>query len=59
MSTIDMEKAHGCDVRVHAYKNGKTMEQCREEARKNRDTNSRNFKEWGSFMDKSTRSGRS
>jgi hypothetical protein len=24
-----------CDVRVHAYKNGKTMEQCREEARKN------------------------
>jgi hypothetical protein len=25
----------GCDIRVHAYKNGKTMEQCREEARKN------------------------
>jgi hypothetical protein len=24
-----------CDTRVHAYKNGKTMEQCREEARKN------------------------
>ena len=24
-----------CDIRVHAYKNGKTMEQCREEARKN------------------------
>jgi hypothetical protein len=35
MSTIDMEKALGCDIRVHAYKNGKTMEQCREEARKN------------------------
>jgi hypothetical protein len=34
MSTIDMEKAHGCDIRIHAYKNGKTMEQCREEARK-------------------------
>ena len=31
-----MEKAHGCDVRVHAYKNDKTMEQCREEARKKR-----------------------
>ena len=30
-----MEKAPGCDVRVHAYKNGKTMEQCREESRKN------------------------
>lgn len=30
-----MEKAPSCDVRVPAYKNGKTMEQCREEARKN------------------------
>jgi hypothetical protein len=30
-----MKKASTCDVRVHAYKNGKTMEQCREEARKN------------------------
>ncbi|MDQ3903548.1 MAG: hypothetical protein M3247_07910 [Thermoproteota archaeon] len=24
-----------CDARVHAYKNGKTMEQCKNEARKN------------------------
>ena len=24
-----------CDSRIHAYKNGKTMEQCKEEARKN------------------------
>ena len=24
-----------CDSRIHAYKNGKTMEQCRQEARKN------------------------
>ena len=23
-----------CDIRVHAYKNGKTMEQCKDEARK-------------------------
>ena len=23
-----------CDCRIHAYKNGKTMEQCRQEARK-------------------------
>jgi hypothetical protein len=30
-----MKKASGCDVHVHAYKNGKTMEQCREEAKKN------------------------
>ena len=30
-----MKKDSSCDVRTHAYKNGKTMEQCREEARKN------------------------
>jgi len=30
-----MKKASGCDVSVHAYKNGKTMEQCGEEAKKN------------------------
>jgi len=30
-----INKASNCDVRIHAYKNGKTMEQCREEARKN------------------------
>jgi hypothetical protein len=27
-----------CDIRVHAYKNGKTTEQCREEAGKNTET---------------------
>jgi hypothetical protein len=26
---------NSCDARVHAYKNGKTMEQCKQEARKN------------------------
>jgi hypothetical protein len=33
-----MEKTNhvnSCDSRVHAYKNGKTMEQCKEEAREN------------------------
>lgn len=33
-----MEKTNNvnsCNSRVHAYKNGKTMEQCKEEARKN------------------------
>ena len=33
-----MEKTYNnnsCDARVRAYKNGKTMEQCKEEARKN------------------------
>jgi hypothetical protein len=29
------EETSSCDLRVHAYKNGKTMEQCRELARKN------------------------
>jgi hypothetical protein len=35
---MSMEKANNnssCDSRVHAYKNGKTMEQCKEEAREN------------------------
>jgi hypothetical protein len=27
--------SNSCDARVHAYKNGKTMEQCKVEARKN------------------------
>lgn len=27
--------SNSCDARVHAYKNGKTWEQCKEEARKN------------------------
>jgi hypothetical protein len=41
ISLVHMEKNNNnndstsCDVRVHAYKNGKTMEQCRDEARKN------------------------
>ena len=26
--------SNSCDSRIHAYKNGKTMEECREEARK-------------------------
>jgi hypothetical protein len=30
-----MEKASSCDIRVQAYRNGKTMEPCRGEARKN------------------------
>ncbi len=28
-------KESNCDIRIQAYKNGKTMEQCREQARKN------------------------
>ena len=28
-------KSSSCDVRIHAYKNGKTFEECKEEARKN------------------------
>jgi hypothetical protein len=28
-------RSSSCDVRVHAYKNGKTFEECKEEARKN------------------------
>ena len=38
VSCIPMEKTNhinSCDSRVHAYKNGKTMEQCKKEAREN------------------------
>ncbi|MFL6379396.1 MAG: hypothetical protein ACJ72R_18340 [Nitrososphaeraceae archaeon] len=30
----NQENTTSCDSRIHAYKNGKTMEQCRQEARK-------------------------
>lgn len=30
-----MNKDSKCDIRIQAYKNGKTMDQCKEEARKN------------------------
>ena len=32
-----MDQAPECNISVRAYKNGKTMEQCKEEARKNRE----------------------
>ena len=35
METNTNNNNYSCDIRVHAYKNGKTMEQCKEEARKN------------------------
>ena len=30
----NQDSSTSCDSRIHAYKNGKTMEQCRQEARK-------------------------
>jgi hypothetical protein len=32
---MDNNSSDSCDARIHAYRNGKTMEQCKEEARKN------------------------
>jgi hypothetical protein len=32
---MDNNSGNSCDARVRAYKNGKTMEECKEEARKN------------------------
>lgn len=32
--SIMESQGSSCDSRIHAYKNGKTMEQCRQEARK-------------------------
>ena len=31
---MENQGSGSCDSRIHAYKNGKTMEQCRQEARK-------------------------
>jgi hypothetical protein len=31
---VENQDSISCDSRVHAYKNGKTMEECRQEARK-------------------------
>ncbi len=36
-----------CDVRLHAYKNGKTFEECKEEARKNTELLSKEVLEKG------------
>jgi hypothetical protein len=35
MQTNSNNNGGSCDIRVQAYKNGKTWEQCKEEARKN------------------------
>jgi hypothetical protein len=45
-----------CDARVHAYKNGKTFEECREEARKKTEILSKEISEkgevsWGRIME--------
>ena len=31
---MENQGSNSCDSRIHAYKNGKTMEECRQEARK-------------------------
>jgi hypothetical protein len=31
---VENQTTNSCDSRIHAYKNGKTMEECRQEARK-------------------------
>jgi len=33
-SIVKSQDSNSCDSRIHAYKNGKTMEECRQEARK-------------------------
>ena len=50
VSCKPMEKTnhiHSCDSRVHAYKNGKTMEKCKEEARENTRAVSKELLEYG------------
>jgi hypothetical protein len=36
-----------CDVRIHAYKNGKTFDECKEEARQNAESLSKEILEKG------------
>ena len=31
---MENQDSNSCDSRIHSYKNGKTMEECRQEARK-------------------------
>jgi transcription initiation factor IIE alpha subunit len=31
---VENQDSNNCDSRIHAYKNGKTMEECRQQARK-------------------------
>jgi hypothetical protein len=47
-----------CMVVAHAYENYKTIEQCRQEARKTRVTIRRNFEDWRGIMEKSIGSDR-
>ena len=42
--------ATSCDSRIHAYKNGKTMEQCRQEARKTTELLSKEVSETGEVL---------
>ena len=39
-----------CDSRIHAYKNGKTIEQCRQEARKTTELLSKELSETGEVL---------
>jgi hypothetical protein len=41
-----------CDSRIHAYKNGKTMEQCRQEARKSTELLSEEISNTGEISSK-------
>jgi hypothetical protein len=46
-SSNTTSSSNSCDVRVHAYKNGKTFEECKEEARKNTELLSKEVLEKG------------
>jgi hypothetical protein len=46
-STTNSSNNNSCDVRVHAYKNHKTFEECKEEARQNTEFLSKEILEKG------------
>jgi len=47
-----------CDARLNAYKNGKTFEECKEEARKNTELLSDKILKKGEVSDKNIGNGR-
>jgi hypothetical protein len=56
MGNSSSSNSSSCDARVHAYKNGKTIEECKEEARQNSEFLSKEILEkgevsWGRIME--------
>jgi len=47
---VENQDSNNCDSRIHAYKNGKTTDECRQEARKTTDLLSEEISPPGNFV---------